>query len=383
MIVFHEGLPGSGKSFEACVFHIIPALKAGRRVVTNIEGINFKKFSDITGIPEPVVKSMLKCVFHPEEKDVEKRVELQRQSVLDASGKDALVVIDEIQNLFPSGREKLSSDWMRYITEHRHDGLDIILMGQDRRDCHNVWRRRIQRVITFTKQTALGRDGHYTWAAFEATKPEVYKKISSGSRSYEKQYFGLYASHTSGTKNTDPYKDDRVNIFKGAGFKYGLPLAVVVGFFAVNYLKNFFTPAQTVEPEPAPVHSVEVHRPSTVASNNPKSQAPSAKPAVPAAPPPEPEYEAIDIFDELANRYRPRLAGVVFAGDQVIAQVDILTDSYHVKDRYSLVALVDMGWQYEYRESGLLLTKDDRRYLVRPWPLDQPGRVNVERRARL
>ncbi len=378
MIVFHEGLPGSGKSYEACVVHIIPALKAGRRVVTNIEGISHKKFSEITGIPEPIVQSMLKCVFHPEENDVEKRVDLQRKSFIDESGKDALIVIDEIQNLFPSGREKLSSDWMRYITEHRHDGLDIILMGQDRRDCHNVWRRRIQRVITFTKQTALGRDGHYTWVAFEATKPEVYKKISAGSRSYDKKFFGLYASHTSGTKNTDPYKDDRVNIFKGAGFKWGIPAAVVVGFFAVSHLQNFFSPAEASEPEVTAVqYSVPVDKP---ASGQPVNV--SAPPG-PAVPEPEPEYQPVDQFDDMANQYRPRLAGVAYAGDKVIAQVDIHDNSYHVKDSYTLAALEDMGWNYEYRPSGLLLTKSDRRYLVRPWPIDKFGKVDRHTTAQL
>ena len=66
MIVFHEGLPGSGKSYEACVMHIIPALKAGRDVLTNINGINHKKFAELTGIPLPIVQKQLICSAHPE-----------------------------------------------------------------------------------------------------------------------------------------------------------------------------------------------------------------------------------------------------------------------------------------------------------------------------
>lgn len=30
------GRPGSGKSYEAVAFHVIPAIKEGRRVVTNL-----------------------------------------------------------------------------------------------------------------------------------------------------------------------------------------------------------------------------------------------------------------------------------------------------------------------------------------------------------
>lgn len=31
-----EGIPGSGKSYEAVAFHILPALKNGRKVITNL-----------------------------------------------------------------------------------------------------------------------------------------------------------------------------------------------------------------------------------------------------------------------------------------------------------------------------------------------------------
>ncbi|WP_444925111.1 zonular occludens toxin domain-containing protein [Microbulbifer sp. DLAB2-AF] len=376
MIVFHEGLPGSGKSYEACTMHILPALKQGRRVVTNIEGINHEKFSQLTGIPQTMLEGFLICIYHGEEPDVEKRAQLQKQSILEHSGKDALIVIDEIQNLHPSGREKLSPEWMRYITEHRHDGLDIILMGQDRRDCHNMWRRRIARVITFTKQTAVGRDGHYTWAAYEATKPEVYKKISSGSRKYEPKYFGLYSSHTGGTNNKDTYKDDRANIFKTSGFRVWLPGGIAALCFALWHLAGFFsTPeAQAQTPVPAAQEQPLPTQPEQ-AKPVPVAQAPESKP--------EPKWQPLDTFDEMANRYRPRLSAVVWAGKEVFAQVDILDNSHHVKDRYDIAALQDLGWSVEYRPSGLLLVKAGRRHLVRAWPLDKYGQVNRYDRERL
>ena len=31
-----EGIPGSGKSYEACVFQVLAALKEGRKVITNL-----------------------------------------------------------------------------------------------------------------------------------------------------------------------------------------------------------------------------------------------------------------------------------------------------------------------------------------------------------
>lgn len=380
MIVFHEGLPGSGKSYEACIQHIIPALMAGRRVVTNIEGINHAKFAEVTGIPEKICKMLLLCVFHPEEdKNIETRIQLQKQSILDHSGKDALIVIDEIQNLFPSGREKLSEQWQRYITEHRHDGLDIILMGQDRRDCHNIWRRRIQRVITFTKQTALGRDQNYTWVAYEATTPEKYRKIRAGGGKYEKKYFGLYDSHTGGTENTSSYSDDRINIFKSGTFRFGIPAFLVVLGFAIWNLVGFMSVDEPEKPKPSTVQ--QTPKRATVQYGKKPAEPPVAP--QPVEPEKEPEYVPVDVFDELANKNRPRLSGIAFAGDKMIAQVDILSSTFHLQDSFTLKALSDLGWSYEYRDAGLLLKKEGRSYLVRSWPLDRPGRVNNEQRLTL
>jgi zona occludens toxin len=48
MIYGLSGRPGSGKSYEAVVTHIIPALKDGRKVITNIP-LNVQWFVDVFG----------------------------------------------------------------------------------------------------------------------------------------------------------------------------------------------------------------------------------------------------------------------------------------------------------------------------------------------
>lgn len=49
MLIFHEGLPRSGKSYEAMVRHIIPALQKGRHVWAYIEGLNHARIAGATG----------------------------------------------------------------------------------------------------------------------------------------------------------------------------------------------------------------------------------------------------------------------------------------------------------------------------------------------
>ncbi|WP_301886134.1 zonular occludens toxin domain-containing protein [Pseudomonas aeruginosa] len=67
-IEYHEGLPGAGKSYEAVVFHIIPALKSRRSVVTNIRGMNYERLSELTGEPLEMIKLLLINV-EPAEQD--------------------------------------------------------------------------------------------------------------------------------------------------------------------------------------------------------------------------------------------------------------------------------------------------------------------------
>lgn len=64
MIDLLEGIPGSGKSYEAVVYHVLPALKSGRKVVTNLP-LNVDAFAkldpsyvdllDIRTAPRPIL----------------------------------------------------------------------------------------------------------------------------------------------------------------------------------------------------------------------------------------------------------------------------------------------------------------------------------------
>ncbi len=384
MLVFHEGLPGAGKSYEACVYHIIPALQQGRVVTTNIEGINHDKFAEITGIPVAIVKKLLFCVFHPEIADLEQRYSAQLSSFLSVPN-DSLLVIDEIQNLHPSGRQKLSPEWSKFITEHRHNGLDIILMGQDKRDVHALWRRRIQRLIVFTKQTAIGRDGHYLWRAHEATTSEQYREISSGTRTYEKKYFGLYASHTSETQNTNVYSDKRINVFKTGLFTTVIPAVLVAAVVGMWYLKNLFTdPSAMAGGHSAqPAATQPAHVPPPVApvklNNDANLQATTAQHKTPDAPPPP-----IDVFDEMSQKFRPRLSAVVFGdGGKLHVRVDLLDQQFHLQDSYSAEALTAMGWALSYNEAGLTAVKNGKMILIRPWPIEPYGKTDAYRTSQL
>ncbi|KAB1128555.1 zonular occludens toxin, partial [Escherichia coli] len=59
MFVFHEGLPRSGKSYEAMVKRIIPALLKGRKVYARLNGINHEKVAEASGLSVERVRELL------------------------------------------------------------------------------------------------------------------------------------------------------------------------------------------------------------------------------------------------------------------------------------------------------------------------------------
>ncbi|TMP78583.1 MULTISPECIES: zonular occludens toxin domain-containing protein [unclassified Pseudoalteromonas] len=257
MIIFHEGLPGSGKSYEALVKHIIPSLQKGRKVYARLNGFNHEKVSELTGKTVDELKDLYTEI-----------TEEQVHTVYDLVENDSLLVLDELQNFFPSGRQKLSDEMTQFIAEHRHRGMDIICMGQALADCHTTWKRRIERKITFLKLSMLGMDKKYKWEMYQgsingAKGDVVFKKVKSGTDTYDSKYFGSYLSHQQTTGNTDVYSDDRVNIFKTKQFMFYIPIFIGVIAFALYYLVGFFNGDSQVvkqpvkEPINGPVAKVE------------------------------------------------------------------------------------------------------------------------------
>jgi zona occludens toxin len=369
VITFHEGLPRSGKSYEACCMHILPAIAKGRTVVTNMAGINHQKFSDLTNTPLETVQKLLICI----DDDCDETDEnMQREFFIKNQVPDSLFVVDEIQNLFPSDRSKLPQEWQTFISKHGHYGIDILLMGQDRRDVHNLWRRRIQRVITFRKMEAIGKPNAYRWECFENVGKERFKAVTSGQRTYEELYFGLYKSHTDATTNKDVYADDRANIFNNKSIRFYLPLAAFGFCYAIYWVFGIFNSGLSGdvqnEQKTASVSVPAVAYP-------PTNQANIAPVEVVEL---ESQYAPIDIFDDLANSYRARLSGLVVSksSGRFVGVVDILNKSYHKQESFTFDELISMGWDITLLAHGVEIFKGNVRYLVRAWPIDKAGRVD-------
>lgn len=382
-IEYHEGLPGAGKSYEAVVFHIIPAIKERRSVVSNIRGLNVERIAELAQQPVELVRLLIINVEPAEQDSADGEVQRCINEMCDKTPDNALIVWDEIQDYFPSGNYKLPLNQQKFWTEHRHRGLDIIVMGQDRGDCHKLIRNRIRTVIYFLKLEAVGKPDRYKWEIYQKQRFGKFVKTGSGTREYEKKFFGTYASVRRETVQKRVYQTARTNMLTNSkGLVWGVPAALLAAIFAINHLYSFFHPEDS-----KPSSAVKVERPMV---NPPPEQlaaqpSPGEQPAQQAQPAQtaqvNPEPVPIDYLDRLAQEHQIRAAGIIVSktdrpGKDILGKVELLDSTYHVKEAFTVAEIRALGWKVSYEGYGLLLEKDGVAHVARPWPIDVYGRVD-------
>ncbi|WP_421322465.1 zonular occludens toxin family protein [Aeromonas veronii] len=354
MLIFHEGLPGSGKSYEAMVFHIIPRLKDGRTVDAYIEGLDFEKIAALAEITLEQCQEQLRQITREQVPNI-------HEHVRDKS----LVVIDESQNFWPSGRQKLPDPIIQLITEHRHRGLDIVLMGQNLNDVHSMWRNRTDRKFVFQKLDAVGQDNRYSWTSYKGAlradgqRSRIeFTKLTGGIRQYDSKYYGTYASTTSEDNEMGVYKDDRTNIFKSAKFKFGIPIALVllVGglWFAIDTMINFNSKTGADE-------AVKKAQQQDVASPQQPGQ-PATRPA--ASPPAPPKVD--DLFTQTLDGNKPVLTSQTVVNGQLLdAWIEVWDSKDNSLMTWRSADLIDLGWTVALKSYGLVITKGKTTMLIR------------------
>lgn len=369
MIVFHEGLPGSGKSYEAMAERIVPAIKAQRQVVAYVEGINHAKVAELAGVTEECCRELLHAITRE-----------QMGDWLTHCRDNALHVFDEAQN-FWGNRAKLNAQETELVAEHRRRGMDIVLMGQDLRDVHATWRRRVELKLCFLKLNGLGMSGRYSVTTFRHLGGDQYSRAGLTVRKYNPRFFGSYASHVSDDTNAGVYTDKRAQLWSNVGFRYGLPLAVVGAIWGGYTAWAFFQPETHKitkgEAKPSsPVQSAPVAAPGSLAAPI-VQQAPQA---APQSVKPADERSPIERrMATLSEAHRIRLAGVIVAGDKFDGYVEWVDTGSRVMERLSFNALREMGVAVLRSEGFVRLAVGAWSEVATMWPSESEGRVSQAR----
>lgn len=205
-VSLYTGHVGSGKTYEVVKFVIIPALQAGRDVVSNIDGLNveaFEAFLEASG-----------CL-HPGNLLVVGREDVARPDFFPSRRKDgtyvasqfvplgALVVVDEAHHIWGSDHQ-IKPEHMLFFSEHRHitgpSGVacDLVLITQAVGQLALKLKRLVQYSHGCKQLRALGLSKKYSTATYDGYRQSAKYVMSRATKSYDPKIFKLYSSFAAG-----------------------------------------------------------------------------------------------------------------------------------------------------------------------------------------
>lgn len=259
----YVGRMGSGKSYEVVSNVIVPALGRGRRVISNIAGLQFE-----------VIKAYLIEEKKVPEDQIGQLISVNHDAVLDPqfwltdkddiSTRDALfmlpgdlVCLDEIWR-FWEGFKRPHDRVLNFVRMHRHmldeKGVssDLALVTQDIMDVGPPVRRVVEETFRMTKLVMVGAPKKYRIDVYSGAQARDDKPLRQFFRAYDSKFFPMYSSHSlkkEGQEAKEENIDQRGNILNHPGIKYGLPIGVLLFIVVVWFGISSFSQMTGAEPE--------------------------------------------------------------------------------------------------------------------------------------
>lgn len=239
----YVGLQGSGKSYEVVSSVILDAVAHGRRVVTNVAGINEDRIHEYLVNKRDADPKKLGEIIHIENDRImqpqffpdEEKPELD--SIV--KGGD-LVAIDEAWRFWGTDSGKLSHEHMQFFRMHRHYihpdtavACDVVLMTQDITGLHRSVKNVIEFAFKMHKHKSLGFSKRYRVEIYEGWKLNAKTRIDDRQKKYNAEIFPLYQSYTGG-QGMEKAIDSRQNILASRTlwlYAAGTLIVALVGFY--------------------------------------------------------------------------------------------------------------------------------------------------------
>ncbi|WP_313178535.1 zonular occludens toxin domain-containing protein [Stenotrophomonas sp.] len=381
MIIFNEGVPRAGKSYDAVKSHILPALKKGRTVYARLNGLRHDRIAKHLGMDEEAIVAQLVLV---ETKDVaDTFVCVQDESgkwCIEDRFKDALVVIDEVHEFYVNERKPLSPPVENFWALLGQNGGDAVIMTQWINRLHAAVKARIERKNTFQKLTAVGLKSRYRVSYYHTLSPGKFEKVGGATLKYDPAIFPLYDGYAPGAENTEVYEQGGKTVWAAMAFK--AILFVSAGLVGAYFFVGFFTKGAGGKDAPksqAQLSSQQVHSgPQGVAQASPVAVATSAaqvKPDPMADLTPEQQY-----IVKLGDKARVRLAMLaqVPSGDRAWIQW-ISNDGSEVIEQMEMTQIRALGFRVTVEVYGVRIAAKKHVMIATAWPYTQPVREQEPR----
>jgi len=195
-IYAYTGLPGSGKSYSVVQHQVLPALREGRTVVTNLP---LKR--DLV-LEETRADAGCLREFPAE------LVAADPETIFEHFPEGSVLILDEVWKLFPSGLKtnNVPNAFKTAFAEHRHRvdaggrSCQIVLVTQDLAQIAMFARQLVEQTFRTTKLTTVGFDKRFRVDVYAGPvagpNPPVNSAIRQIFGKYDKRIFRLYTSHT-------------------------------------------------------------------------------------------------------------------------------------------------------------------------------------------
>lgn len=254
----YTGLMRSGKSYEVVSEVIVPAVRSGRRVVTNVDGISEEKIHEYLKIHNPSDdETLYGCIVHVTNTQVFQPDFFPFYDDHKGAHTDTIVLpgdlvcIDEAWRFWGSTDCKLHKNHKSFFLEHGHFtnektnvACDLVLMIQDMNTLH----RFVKTVVAFNfkthKKVALGMGNTYSLTMCEGYKQSRGAQIGNWVRKYKKDVFPLYSSFSGGAGGVMVNADSRQNIFTNKKLWVTMIVAIVVAVASFYNVWKFFHPGE-------------------------------------------------------------------------------------------------------------------------------------------
>ncbi|OOF56092.1 hypothetical protein BKK56_03655 [Rodentibacter genomosp. 2] len=248
----YVGIPGSGKSYEVMLSVIVEHYKKGRRIVTNIEGVDVPRLIDFCLEDKKVKREALGELIKVSDEQCQQDDFFPYKGSTDTICKAGdLICLDEIWRIFPT--EKIKENHRSFIAEHRHftnevTGLccDLVVINQSVSAIPRFIKERIETTFLMSRLVALGMGKRYRVNVYTGAKTTKSNFVAQYQNKFNPKIFELYKSFD-GVNGKQTTIDDRQNFLKSGSFK--LMITAIVVLFSCSYylIQDYFPSSNQVE----------------------------------------------------------------------------------------------------------------------------------------
>ena len=193
------GTPGSYKSAYANEKFLLPALRKGRHVYTNMEGLSPTYIAVYFDLDPVDVSEHLHYLgrVYDDDGNFHEDPDRVRYFYRDLP-ENSLVIIDEAQNYFSSRdfKEGYSNDLIPWLTKHRHLGNDVVWVTQSLESVDITFRRNTALTYSLRRMEHLGLKNRSIIYIFDRANLDV-RYLARKTYAPDPDIFKIYSSYQS------------------------------------------------------------------------------------------------------------------------------------------------------------------------------------------